>query len=284
VQFEQFFSSDLARELERDPGLLEGRVEEITVLVSDLRGFTELSQRLGADQTCRMLRDMMECLSDRIVEGGGAIVDYAGDGILAMWNAPVKQPQHEAMACQTALEMLGELPALNARWADVAGGRLALGIGINTGTAQVGNTGSRRRFKYGPHGHAVNLASRIQDATKRLGVPLLVSRRTREALSAPFAARRVGQVRLPGVAEPETLFELRGGDVTPEWLARRDRYEQALALFEDGQWVAARDMAMPLLADAESGDDLAAKLVRRASERIGTDGSPLDPAFDAGRK
>ena len=89
VQFEQFFSPELVRELERDPHLLEGRSEEVTVLFSDLRGFTELSQRLGAAKTCRMVRDMMECLSERIVEHGGAIVDYAGDGILAMWNAPV---------------------------------------------------------------------------------------------------------------------------------------------------------------------------------------------------
>ena len=151
-------------------GCSEGRTDEVTVLFSDLRGFTALSERLGPQKTCRMFRDMMERLSERIVEHGGVIVDYAGDGILAMWNAPVKQADHAARACRAGLAMLGELPALNSRWGEVAAGSLALGIGINTGEALVGNTGSLRKFKYGPHGPPVNLASRVQDATKETGI------------------------------------------------------------------------------------------------------------------
>ena len=220
VQFEQFFSPDLARELERDPKLLEGRTDEVTILFSDLRGFTALSERLGAHKTCRMLRDMMERLSERIVEYGGVIVDYAGDGILAMWNAPAKQPDHAVRACRAGLAMLGELPALNARWGDEAAGSLAMGIGINTGEALVGNTGSKRKFKYGPHGHPVNLASRVQDATKKLGLPLLITASTRDRLPGHAAypsyrpgspagrprargcLRAIRRTRVAGVAAP----------------------------------------------------------------------------------
>jgi adenylate cyclase len=287
VQFEQFFSPDLARELERDPKLLEGRNDEVTVLFSDLRGFTVLSERLGAHKTCHMLRDMMERLSERIVQQGGVIVDYAGDGILAMWNAPAKQADHALRACRAGLAMLGELPALNARWGEEAAGALALGIGINTGEAQVGNTGSTRKFKYGPHGHTVNLASRVQDATKKLGLPLLITASTRDRLPAAMLTRRIGRVVLPGVREPVVAYEVFGEQGSPEWLRRRDIYERALTLFEEGQWSRACQALMPLL-DAEGQrtvyDTPTLKLMRRAWECLETRPDPFDPIIEVSSK
>ena len=210
VQFEQFFSPELVQELERNPDLLEGRNQDVTVLFSDLRGFTALSQRLGPQNTCRLLSDVMERLSERIVEFGGVIVDYAGDGILAMWNAPTPQPDHAVRACHAALAMLGEVPGLNDKWRHLADGTLELGVGVNTGRVQVGNTGSSRKFKYGPHGHTVNLASRVQDATKKLCLPLLITAATRELLPPTYATRRLGRVRLSGVQEAVVLYELHG--------------------------------------------------------------------------
>jgi adenylate cyclase len=287
VQFEQFFSPDLVRELERDPNLLEGRSQEVTVLFSDLRGFTTLSQRLGAQTTCRLVRDMMERLSDRIVEHGGVIVDYAGDGILAMWNAPATQADHAARACQAGLAMLGELPELNARWKEEIGGPLTLGIGVNTGTAQVGNTGSTRKFKYGPHGHTVNMASRVQDATKRLGLPLLITGSTREQLQSNYPTRRLGQVRLPGVKEPVVLFELHGIEPPQEWLALRDGYEAALTQFEAGQWSRACQTLIPLLASSEQPDHYDTsmlKLMRRAWECLEAPPNPFEPIIEVSSK
>jgi len=287
VQFEQFFSPELARELLRDATLLEGRSDEVTVLFSDLRGFTTLSERLGAHKTCDMLRDMMERLSERIVEQGGVIVDYAGDGILAMWNAPAKQPDHALRACRAGLAMLSELPALNARWGDEAAGSLALGIGINTGEALVGNTGSKRKFKYGPHGHAVNLASRVQDATKKLGLPLLITASTRDRLPATMPTRRIGRVVLPGVREPVVAYELFGERASPEWLSRRDTYETALTLFEGGQWSRACQALMPLLDKEGQGtvyDTPTLKLMRRAWECLETRPDPFDPIIEVSSK
>jgi adenylate cyclase len=208
TQFEQFFSPELVRELERNPQLLEGHSQEVTILVSDLRGFTALSERLDAGTTCRVLRDVMECLTERIIAEGGVIVDYAGDGILAMWNAPATQEDHAERACRAALTMLRELPGLNQRWQATIGGSLALGIGINTGTAQVGNTGSSRKLKYGPHGRTVNLANRVQDATKKVLVSLLVSQSVCDRIGDRFATRSVGRLELKGMAEPLELFEL----------------------------------------------------------------------------
>ena len=183
--------------------------------------------------------------------------------------------------------MLGELPALNARWGDEAAGSLALGIGINTGEALVGNTGSTRKFKYGPHGHTVNLASRVQDATKKLGLPLLITASTRDRLPATLLTRRIGRVVLPGVREPVVAYELFGENGTPEWLSRRDIYERALTLFEGGQWSRACQALMPLL-DAEGQrtvyDTPTLKLMRRAWECLETHPDPFDPIIEVSTK
>jgi adenylate cyclase len=283
AQFEQFFSAELARELENDPSLLEGRDQEITVLFSDLRGFTGLSQRMGAADTCRLVRDMMEHMSERIVEHGGAIVDYAGDGILAMWNAPVLQQDHAARACRAALAMIGELPGINARWHQLAGGALSFGIGVNTGMAQVGNTGSSRKFKYGPRGHTVNLASRVQDATKNLGLPLLITASTHDLLPPDHASRRLGLLRLAGVKEPTLLYELHGTTASPDWLHRRQLYEAGLALYEDRRWAKACQTLFPLLELMQQStgfDTPTLKLLRRAWECLEAPPEPFEPIID----
>jgi adenylate cyclase len=219
IQFEQFFSPELVRELERNPNLLEGRSQEVTILVSDMRGFTTLSEQLGPQVTFQVVRDLMEHLSGHIIQAGGVIVDYAGDGILAMWNAPVEQDQHAHRACRAALAMLQEMPAVNEKWQATVGRPLAIGIGINTGPALVGNTGSTCKFKYGPNGYTVNLTSRVQEATKKLGVPILLTAATRELLSPQFIISPAGPMQLPGVAEELPLYELHG-EIHPDiWSA-----------------------------------------------------------------
>jgi adenylate cyclase len=207
-QFEQFFSAELVRELERNPDLLEGREQEVTILVSDLRDSTQIVERADAVTSCRLVRDVMERLTDCIAAEGGVVVDYAGDGILAMWNAPVEQPDHPERACRAALAMLAEVPALNQHWQAVIGQPLRLGIGINTGTARVGNTGSSHKVKYGPHGRTVNLASRIEGVTKRLGLSLLITDTTQARLPASWPAKRLGRFELRGIAEEVVLYEL----------------------------------------------------------------------------
>jgi adenylate cyclase len=210
IQFEQFFSSRLARELERNPKLLEGRNQEVSILVSDVRDFTPMSERLGPQVTFRLLHDLMERLSEPITHHGGVIVDYAGDGILAMWNAPVLQADHAHRACRAALDMLAELPALNAHWQKTVGSPLRIGIGINTGPALVGNTGSTRKFKYGPHGHTVNVTSRVQQATKTLKFPVLITTATCVLAAGAFETVPAGPVQVPGVTADLTLHELHG--------------------------------------------------------------------------
>jgi adenylate cyclase len=277
----QFFSPGLAEHLERNPDLLEGRNQEVTVLVSDLRGFTSLSERLGPQQTCRLMRDVMERLSNRIVEHEGVIVDYAGDGILAMWNAPVSQEDHAVLACRAAMAMLGEMPGLEADWQSVVGGRLLLGIGINTGIAQVGNTGSSRKFKYGPHGHTVNLASRVQDQSKRFGTPLLITSETRSRLPADFSVCRLGPAHLPGIAIAVELFELHSTPPSPAWLQYRHAYEKALAMYETGRLAEAQTALISMLETSRTDtNDVPTKmLLERVTERLKDPPATFDGAL-----
>ena len=267
-QFEQFFSADLARELQRNPQLLDGQEREITVLFSDIRGFSRLAERLGPTETCKLVSYVMEQLTVRIREYEGVVVDYAGDGIMAMWNAPASQPNHATKACGAALAIMADLPRMDSDWKERLGSPLKLGIGLNTGPALCGNTGSTQKFKYGPLGHAVNLGSRVEGATKALGVPLLISGSTRAQLGEGFATRRLCKVRVVGIAGAVDLYELQAGDsVSPEWQSMKEGFEHALALFEAGNFNASLRALYGLLAKQEEHHDVPSlNLIGRAVE------------------
>jgi adenylate cyclase len=234
ARLEQFASPELARELARSPRLLEGAEREVTILFCDLRDFSRLSERLGAPTTYQLLSDVMDRLTDCVFAQLGVIVDYFGDGLCAMWNAPIDQPDHAERACQAALEMVRDLPNLNRRWQSVTGAPIHLGIGIHTGSTLVGNAGSRRRMKYGPRGHAMNLASRVEGLTKQIGASVLVTDATRSYLSHAFPQRRLGRVRVAGIDETVELYELTA-DEAPDWQSTCEAYATALRHFEQGR-------------------------------------------------
>jgi adenylate cyclase len=281
VQFEQFFTHDLVDALDRDPALLEGREREVTVLFADIRGFSEVSERLSARLSCELIQDVMEHLTARIVESAGVVVDYMGDGLLAMWNAPVEQPDHAARACHAALAMRDGLPVLNGRWEARLGRPLGLGIGINSGPALVGNTGSQKKFKYGPLGHTVNLGSRVEGATKHLGVGLLITGATRARLDQKFATRRLCRARVVGIAGEVELHELHSELESSAWQSRRETYEHALSLYESGNWSEACAALLPLLMRASGTYDLPSlTLLGRAVECIKAPPAHFDPVLD----
>ncbi len=279
VQFEQFFSADLARELQKNPRLLEGQEREVTVLFADVRGFSRLAERLGPAEICRLIAEVMEHLTGSVYNTDGVVVDYAGDGLLAAWNAPGEQPDHADRACRAALAMLADLPRLNAAWEARLGAPLRLGVGINTGPALVGNVGSRRKFKYGPLGHTVNLASRVEGATKHLGIPLLITGSTRARIADTFATRRLCKVRLAGIQNPVDLYELGGETVPDEWRVRRDTYEQALARYEAGDWAGACTTLLPVLIEPSGRDGPGLNLMARAIDALRSPPEDFDGLF-----
>jgi adenylate cyclase len=122
----------------------------VTTLFCDVRRFSKISETLGTSKTFKWINDVMDVLSECVMEFDGVIVDYLGDELMAMSGAPVKQPDHAKLACAAAKRMLERLPEIDATWKTIVGQSTEVGIGINTGPVRAGNTGSRHKFKYGP--------------------------------------------------------------------------------------------------------------------------------------
>lgn len=231
ARFEQFVPPEVARQLRDRPDLLEGAEREVSVFFCDVRGFSRIAEELGPAQTYRWMSDLMDSFTDCVLQHEGTVVDYYGDGLLAMWNAPTDQPDHACRAASAAIEIVERLPSLNDHWRKTISSSIDVGIGLHTGVARVGNTGSHRRLKYGPRGHVVNLTSRVEGATKHFGVRVLATGEFRQLLSGDFLTRRLGFVRLAGLGCRTELFELlanEGG--RPEWM---NQFEQGLKFFEE---------------------------------------------------
>jgi adenylate cyclase len=279
--FEQHFTPELAREFARnaDPMKMKGRNAEVSVLFCDIRGFSAISERLGPEATVDWLGSVMGDFSSIVIDHGGVLVDYTGDELLALWGAPGDQPDHARSACRAALDMLTRLPILNEAWRDVIGAETAVGVGISTGRALVGNIGTHRKFKYGPLGTTVNLGSRVQNATKHLRTPLLatgetIAQVTGEAL--PF--RRLGRVRVRNIAEPVELYEIfeRG---RPNWAKLKQHFEEALGYFEAGRLTNASAVLGDLLL-AFPGDGPSLLLMSRVVGAMLAETDVVDPVWD----
>ncbi len=257
VQFEQFFSVDLARELQKNPKLLEGHESEITVLFTDIRGFSRISESLNPRETCSLVADVMEELTSCVMAFEGVVVNYSGDGIMAMWNAPAPQSDHAIKACKAALAMVARMPAVQERWKNKVSLPVKVGIGINTGMALCGNTGSKMKFQYGALGHTVNLASRIEGATKVMGVPILISGFTKQLVGSAFATRKLRKIRVIGINEPVDIYQLHAEVSSIEWRSDADIYESALKHYEAREFgPACRDL-YPLIANHNENYDTA---------------------------
>jgi adenylate cyclase len=248
VKFEQFFTPQLARQLAVEPDLLRGRDAEVTLLFCDIRGFSRISERLSPAETLSWIGDVMEVLSDYVAAHAGVLVDYIGDELIAMWGAPQEQPEQATLACRAALDMLSGLRKINERWQKKLGEPVRVGIGINTGVAHVGNTGSQRKFKYGALGTVVNVASRVQGASKYLKTDLLITSATRNKLGNEFATRRLCSVNVVNIEQTLDLFEIRGLAGKPASPAM-SRYEAALEAFEKEDFRQAANMLAAILAE-----------------------------------
>jgi adenylate cyclase len=279
VQFEQFFSRELAAELERNPSLLEGQERELTILFADIRGFSRLAQRLAPRDYYRIAQDVLSCLTEQVHRHGGVVVDYTGDGLMAMWNAPFEQRDHARRAIASALAIVAELPTIQNRWKEQTGGVLDLGIGLNTGPALVGNTGTPFKLKYGPRGHHVNLGSRIEGATKHLGVRIIASTTTIQSAGSLVRARRLGPVRMQGLTEGVELYEVYGDENAPID-PRRQMYESAFAQFESQHWEESATTLRSILAEEEADLDVPTfQLLSRVIQAMKNPPAKFDPTW-----
>ncbi len=277
VLFDQFFTPELSRQLQEDPLLLQGKDATVTVLFCDIRGFSRISERVGAALTFNWINAVMGALSDCVLEHQGVLVDYIGDELVAMWGAPVELEDHAQCACRAALAMVQRLPALSQQWQSVIGEPTSYCIGINTGPARVGNTGSKRKFKYGPLGNTVNLASRVQGATKYVRSQVVVTGETAHRLDSEFDKRRLCRVEVVNIAEPIELFELCSqADAT--WTDLRDRYESALDAYERADFHSATKILGNLLTDYPH-DGPTVNLLARAVDNLAQPAESFSPIW-----
>ncbi|HXJ42670.1 MAG TPA: adenylate/guanylate cyclase domain-containing protein, partial [Bryobacteraceae bacterium] len=186
---------------------LTGDRRRISVLFCDLRGFSTISENLPPESVVRLLNDYFETMVDVIFRNRGTLDKFIGDGIMVIFGAPEDDPYQEEHALRTAIEMQHALTDLAARWAQ-EGITVRMGIGINSGSAVVGNIGSSKRMDYTAIGDTVNLASRLESATKELGVGILVSEYTYTALRGTFKFRQMGSVTVKGRVEPVLTYTI----------------------------------------------------------------------------
>lgn len=210
VLFEQFFTPQLAAELEADPQMLNGREAEISVLFCDIVRFSAISQRIGSHKTLQWISDVMDRLSVVVLEHDGVVVDYIGDELMAMWGAPKPQADHALKACLAACDLLQCKTEIDSRWLAEVGEPIDFRTGICSGIATVGNIGSTRKFKYGPLGETVNLASRLQGVAKHFGVRQVISSATAAGLTGAsnILCRPLGTLRVVNMDQPVKAFEL----------------------------------------------------------------------------
>jgi adenylate cyclase len=222
-----------------DPRAEVGKSEVLSVLFSDIRGFTSLSEQLPPDQLVERLNEYLGRMTDVIFLENGTLDKFIGDAIMAFWGAPLPNPDHALHATRCALAMKNALKVLSKEWAERGIPPIEIGVGINTGEVIVGNIGSEKRLDYTVIGDNVNLASRIEGLTKQYGVQLLVGEQTEELIGNKILCRPIDLVQVKGkekhVKIGEPLGEIGGAD---EKLNREivDRFSDAWNLYLKGDF------------------------------------------------
>ncbi|MCF6290532.1 MAG: adenylate/guanylate cyclase domain-containing protein [Desulfobacterales bacterium] len=206
--FGQYVPPALAEEMSRNPKAFttEGESREMTVLFSDIRGFTSISEGLAPRELSRMMNEYMTPMTRVIHKHRGTIDKYIGDAIMAFWGAPMQDADHARNGVLTALEMQNTLGRLQPRFIERGWPAIRIGIGLNTGVMNVGNMGSEFRMAYTVLGDAVNLGSRLEGITKQYGVGIIVSETTRAAVP-DIVFRELDRVRVKGKERPVSIYE-----------------------------------------------------------------------------
>jgi len=211
-EYARFFSPLVARQIAEDRSgqTLAGKRRTITVLFSDIRDFTTISEALPPEEVVELLREYFNTMVPIVLKHGGTLDKYVGDALMGLFGAPLPQEDHAARAVRAALEMVAQLPALSPKWEARCGRPLRIGVGINTGEAVVGVMGADRRREYSAIGDTVNLASRLEGTTKEFKVPIVVSHFTVTALAGQFQVREITELRVKGRQEPVRIFTVEG--------------------------------------------------------------------------
>ena len=212
--FQQFVSPEVVEQLMDNPAALQfgGEMRNLTVLFSDIRDFTPYTERHPPQEVVQMLREYLTKMVDQVLGQQGTLDKFIGDGVMAIFGAPVPLPDHAERACRAALGMNRELEALQARWAAEGREPFRIGIGINTGDMMVGNLGSEQLFDYTVAGDGVNVGARVESLNKeyKTETAIIISESTYLAAQDVLDVRRLGEATVKGKTRPIVVYELRG--------------------------------------------------------------------------
>jgi adenylate cyclase len=263
--FGQYVPPELVEVMSRHPERfsMQGESRELTVLFSDVRGFTTVSEGLDPKVLAQVMNEFLTALSQVIHRHQGTIDKYMGDCIMAFWGAPVADASHARNAVLAGLDMLSTMQALHAQFAARGWPPLQVGVGVNTGRMTVGNMGSAIRVAYTVMGDAVNLASRLEGLTRQYGASMLVGESTRLACEG-IAFRELDRVRAKGKRDAVTVYEPLGRTeaITPERIEEVDRWHEVLRLYRAQAFDAAHDRLVTLQRE-HSGSMLYSEFLRR---------------------
>jgi adenylate cyclase len=239
--FEKYVDASVVDKLIENPELmaLGGEERELTILFSDIQGFTTMSEKLTPHELVTLLNELLDELSLIIFKNKGTIDKYIGDAIMAFWGAPIPDENHAYNACVTAIEMQEKLKELRERWKKLGRPEIKMRIGINTGKVIVGNMGSKVKFNYTVIGDDVNLASRLEGANKEYGTSIMIGESTYEKVKDKVVARELDLLVVKGKTEPVKVYELIGlvNNTLPSWINEFvEVYHEALKLYREREW------------------------------------------------
>ena len=230
--FEHYVAPEVIAELYSQPDKLGlgGETRTLTILFSDIRGFTSISEKLTPQQLMSQLNEYLEEMSEAVMQHKGLVDKYIGDAVMAFWGAPLQNERHAVQACESVLAMLQSLRTLNQKWEREGRPTFAIGVGVSTGDVVVGNMGSSRRFNYSIIGDEVNFSARIESLTKQYGVECIIGESTYQAIKnlPHLHTRELDDVMVKGKLEPRRIYQLMTEELT-------DALKQTLEQFTQGR-------------------------------------------------
>lgn len=256
--FQQYVMPAIIDQMLKEPDKLKlgGEKRNLSILFSDIRGFTGISEQLGPEDLVNLLNDYLNEMTEVVLENRGVVDKYIGDAIMAFWNAPVDDPTHVQMSVKTAVEMMKRLQKKQKEWTEKGYPMINIGIGINCGDVIVGNMGSHKRFDYTCLGDHVNLASRVEGINKLYGTNIIVTENCL-SLIKNFELRELDLVAVKGKKKPVKIYEViwwKKDQKTKKWL---HEYKLGLRAYKERKW----DLAKKHFAKADKEKtDLTCKL------------------------
>jgi len=239
--FERYVDKTVVQQLIDDPKMLKlgGEMKEITLLFSDIKGFTTISEKLGPENLVKLINAYLNEMTYVIMKHRGTVDKFIGDAIMAFWGAPIDDPDAPFHACAAALEMQSRLEAFQARWKKHGDIVIKQRVGINTGPCIVGNMGSESKFNYTAMGDAVNVASRLESVNKQFGTYIMMSEFTHQRIAKRVHSREIDKVVVMGKTEPIRIYELMGltdkpiGEQMKNFL---EAYNEGIQAYQQRKW------------------------------------------------